>query len=415
MLFGQFTLWRSRKFAGVIFDIACSNRVLSNPEPRIADNVLIGSNPIQIGGIWFRASQPIVPSKKLRGFLSQVDNLLEQPSGWAIKKSVEAIGIKASGDGFPLALGYPDHLEEERWLFLWCQFPKDRSKRYSWSSPQNLNKIEVKGFQTAPASKDALLRRSAYISNSLVSKRLVLFGVGAVGSSIALLLAKAGIGELRLVDSDHLIPGNITRHICGLDWVGLPKTAAVKSILRRHNPDINIECYEATWEVNKLRTYGQNCDLVVDATGNTNFSRHLNRVCVELNRPILFAAAYRRASIGRIISRIDKSDPCLECYLAYPNAWSSDEYPIIPTNPDESFIEDGCGSVTEEAIALDVEAVANFGTRSIIRLLREIHNRGNLGIVINEPLLDSDFDLFHFTGTHYRTNEPNPRCKVCGA
>lgn len=410
---GQFTLWQSTKFDSTP-DIASCAGDHNEPESRIADNIVIGSNPRRVRGAWFRVPQPFVPSGRLDILLSQLDELTQESSGWSLQTCIATVGIKATGAGFPITIGYPDNLGEERWLFLWGQFPERKGKRFKWSSHQNLRQVEVKSFQTAPASKDALLRRSAYISSSLTPKRVAVFGVGALGSSISLLLAKAGIGKLRLIDSDRLMPGNAMRHICGLPYVGIHKTAAVKRVINRHNPDCEVECCEATWDKIKLSAYIAGCDLVLDATGNNNFSLYLNKICFELDQPIVFAAAYRRARVGRVIMRFNSEDPCLECYLGYREAWTDDEYPIIPPAPDGSFIEDGCGSVTEEAVALDVEAVANFSARQAVRFLRGIREGNNLGLIVNEPLADVDGQVLRSPGMHFWTNRPYMNCSICG-
>lgn len=410
---GWFSLWRSKNYADTP-SIATSTGELSEPEPRLADNVILGSNPLRLQGAWFRVPRPFVPSNRLEVLLHQIDDLMQEPPGWALKKCVAATGRKSTRRGFPTAIGYPDHLNKERWLFLWTRFPEGSGKRYKWSSRHNLPKIELNSFQTAPASKDALLRRSAYISKSLTSKRVALFGVGALGSSIALLLAKAGVRELRLIDSDYVMPGNAMRHICGLNRIGLSKTTAVKLSIQGHNPDCHIQCYEATWVQEKLSFYIRDCDLVINATGNINFSLYLNKICVEFNQPILFVATYRRARVGRVISRLEKGAPCLSCYLDHQRDWPDNMYPTIPANSDESFIEDGCGSVTEEAVALDIEAVANFGTRQIVRFFQGTNDGSNLGLIVNEPLPDAENKYLCSPGMHFWTNKANTSCSICG-
>ncbi len=410
---GKFTLWHSPKFIGVLPDIASCDLQQFEPEPRIASNITLGSDRQRVKGVWFRLPSPFVPSNRLNTLFNQIGALLQKPSGWSVKKCIAAIGVKAPGKGFPIAIGYPDNNGEERWLFLWGKFPDQTKKQFKWSARQNLYRIEVMGFQTALASVKALLRRAAHISDSLVSKSVTLFGVGALGSSVALLLAKAGVGEIRLIDSDHLMPGNAMRHVCGLNYVGFPKTSATEFVIHRHNPDCSVKCYEKTWDKHKLHDYMRGCDVVIDATGNTNFSFYLNKICVELNQPVMFAAAYRRARVGRVIIRLDNQDPCLACYQRYQAVWSDDEYPLIPANPDEGFLEDGCGAITEEAISLDVESVANFSARQVVKLLQGTHDGNNLRIIVNEPLSDADSPILHSPGIHLWTNKAYSNCSTC--
>ncbi len=411
---GQFVLWRSKKFASTPH-IASSIAEQSEPEFRLADKIGLGSNPTRYKGKWFRVPEPFVPSNRLDKVLSQIDELMQEPSGWSIEKCKTVVGVKTSGTGFPLAIGYPDHLNETRWLFLWGQFPKRKGERYKWSSLQNMRHVTVHSFQTAPASKEALLRRSAYLSGSLTSKRIAIFGVGALGGSVALLLAKAGVGELRLIDKDYVMPGNAMRHICGLSYVGFRKTTAVQHVIQYHNPDCYIECFEATWAKTRLIDYINSCDLVIDATANTNFSIYLNEICVAQNQPIAFITAYRRARVGRIIMRFEDQAPCFGCYLSHREVWAEDEFPTIPASFDENFIEDGCGSVTEEAAALDVEAVANFGARQLITFLQGTHDGSNLGIIVNSPLPEVDTYPLGSSGFHFWNNKRYTNCLICGA
>ena len=49
-------------------------------------------------------------------------------------------------------------------------------------------------------------------------------------------------------------------------------------------------------------------------------------------------------------------------------------------------MEDGCGSLTEEGAALNIEAVANLTVRVAVRYLQGAHADGNLAILVNEAL-----------------------------
>lgn len=413
---GRFKLWFSPKYFIVSPAIVVAEDTSTEPEERLS-LMLTGDDIKGETGVWFRVPEPFVPSSELMVLFASIDRLMSKENGWALATAARVTGgrRKREGDGFPISIAYPDHTDNERYLFLWAQFPKERSKKFNWASPVNLSQTTVRSFQTAPAAEADLLRRSAYISNSLNNRAVTILGIGALGGSVALLLAKAGIGEICLVDSDNLMPGNVMRHICGLRWVGFPKTMAVQSVIKSHNPDCKVERYESSWDPNKLIKYIMGANLVIDTTGNQNFSHHLNQFCIQQNQPMLIAAAYRRARVGRVLVWRNRDDPCIGCYTLNQHLWSEDTYPLIPASQgDEEFIEDGCGAVTEEAVALDMEAIANFVTRSAIAIFRDALGEYNIGMVVNEPILEATLPILHSVGTHWWTNRPIADCPLCG-
>ncbi len=231
------------------------------------------------------------------------------------------------------------------------------------SERQRKVESNVNSFWPAPARRDDLLRRSKDMSQALINKKVAIYGVGALGSSISILLAKAGIGVIRLVDGDILLPVNVSRHAAGLDMIEMPKTFAVKKLIQYHNPDCLVQTFNQTWDTQQVNTQIQDADLVIDATANIAFSLFLNHICVAAERPLLYAATYRRAGIGRLIlmrKNLTNNDPCLACYFLTPELWNNEHYPIIPSDPTTSFIEDGCTTPTEEADAIHVEMNANW-------------------------------------------------------
>ena len=418
---GKFTLWRHQKFSDTFPSIAScredggSPSSLSQPESRLADNLLfIQDKANRIPGVWFRAPAPLVPPDDLRDLLELLEKNSDSEKGWTQKLCISALGHKLAGDGFPIAIGYRDNREEVRWLFLWAQLPPTSKTRHRiyWSNPSYLFQVKLKSFRTAPAKRADLLRRSAHLSMQLGSCKALIFGLGALGSSVALLLAKAGLGEIRLVDDDVLLPGNVVRHACGLDRAGLKKTVAVERVIRVHQPDCTVQCYEVTWTGERLREYMDGCDVVIDTTANYNFSLHLNEVCIEFNRSVIFSAAYRHAHVGRIVIRRDSEDPCLACYAHASEDWGSEDYPIIPLDSQGTFIEDGCGEVTEEAAAIDVEAVANLTARVAVQIMRQRLGKNNLALLVNEPLAHVSGVLSQ-QGLHWRANKPLDNCAIC--
>ena len=77
----------------------------------------------------------------------------------------------------------------------------------------------------------------------LSRSRVALFGLGGVGSWAAEALARSGVGEIELIDSDVVSLTNINRQMCALeDTVGRPKVEVVAERLRKINPAIRLTC-----------------------------------------------------------------------------------------------------------------------------------------------------------------------------
>jgi molybdopterin/thiamine biosynthesis adenylyltransferase len=356
---GRFNFWRSDETldGDYVCLASCEDNSTAKKEPELRLSHAVPVQSKHLLGVWFRINQPFVPPRSLPQLLEKVEITTGNISGWAIQQCKKVLGATLSPriKGFPLAIGYKDHQDIERWLFIWINIPTKGRKREKipWT---NLNDCEVQGFQVAPAKKVDLLRRIQNMKLTLQQSHVVIFGVGALGSSIAVLLAKAGVEKISIVDHDILMPGNVIRHISGLSKVGLKKTSAVFIDIIDHNPDCQVVMLKATWERKKLLEYMGDCHLIIDATANHNFSLLLNEISLEAQKPIIFTSTYRRAFVGRVIVRRDKDDPCLACYSNQEN-WTLDQYPIILPDPSEAFIEDGCGVTTEEAVALDIDAI----------------------------------------------------------
>ena len=72
----------------------------------------------------------------------------------------------------------------------------------------------------------------------LANAHVILFGLGGVGSYVAECLARSGVGELTLVDSDTVSVSNINRQLEALtSTAGMPKAEAVAARIRAINPD----------------------------------------------------------------------------------------------------------------------------------------------------------------------------------
>jgi molybdopterin/thiamine biosynthesis adenylyltransferase len=416
---GEFVLWRVKNYPALPCLVATlstnPSHASAEPEERLSKIVLGGAEEREkCFGFWFKVNKPFVPPDNLNELLELIDARSGLEAGAARHLLISRLTRHFAGRGFSIALGYPD-VDQMRWLFLWIA--KKPGTAIRLSERQQKVELNVKSFWPAPARREDLLRRSKNMSQALVDKKVAIYGVGALGSSISILLAKAGIGMIRLVDSDIVLPVNVSRHAAGLNMIEMPKTYAVEKLIQYHNPDCLVQTYDQTWDTQQINTQIQDVDLVIDATANIAFSLFLNHICVATERPLLFAATYRRAGIGRLIlMRKDRTnnDPCLACYFLAPEIWDDERYPIIPPDPTTSFIENGCTTPTEEADAIHVEMNASLAALTSARFLSGDLLDLNLIIQVTEPL-DGNLGVLSREGVHKLQNHSNVSCPICGS
>lgn len=126
----------------------------------------------------------------------------------------------------------------------------------------------------------------------LLRARVLIVGLGGLGSPVALYLAAAGIGRLRLADQDRLDLTNLQRQILyRTDDCGQPKAALAQSALAQLNPDLELEAIEEHLDAGLLSQYVPEMDLVLDCTDNLDSRHAINRACRDARIPWISAAA----------------------------------------------------------------------------------------------------------------------------
>ncbi len=75
----------------------------------------------------------------------------------------------------------------------------------------------------------------------------MVLGLGTIGSSVAVDLAKAGMGKLTLIDNDSVSVGNVIRQEPSIHYVGLPKKQSIELIVKSHNPYTNVQAFNEHW------------------------------------------------------------------------------------------------------------------------------------------------------------------------
>ena len=167
----------------------------------------------------------------------------------------------------------------------------------------------------------------------LKSSRVVVVGVGGLGSASSIYLAAAGVGKLIIVDKDVVQLDNLNRQI--LHWtrdIGRPKVRSAVEKLRELNPEIDVE--GVVLEVNEDTIYDiiREADVVVDGLDNWSTRIVVNKACVELRKPFVHAGVH--GLYGQLTVVIPYKSPCLQCIVpAAAIKPRSGIFPVLGTTP----------------------------------------------------------------------------------
>ena len=113
--------------------------------------------------------------------------------------------------------------------------------------------------------EDLLKRNVKGIAKKLKETKVCILGLGGLGSNVAVLLARAGIGSLKLVDFDTVEASNLNRQQYRISHIGIKKTAAIKSILKEINPFVEVETLDIKVDRENILSVVGNVEIVVEA------------------------------------------------------------------------------------------------------------------------------------------------------
>ncbi|MEM1518204.1 MAG: molybdopterin-synthase adenylyltransferase MoeB [Nitrososphaerota archaeon] len=151
----------------------------------------------------------------------------------------------------------------------------------------------------------------------LKSAKVLVVGVGGLGSAASLYLAAAGVGTIGLIDHDVVEETNLQRQVIyTTDDVGRKKIEAAKERLSRLNPYIEIETYGETISSANALDIISKYDLVIDATDNFPARYLLNDACVILGKPLIYGSIFRFD--GQVSVFYPRRGPCYRCLYPEP-------------------------------------------------------------------------------------------------
>ena len=148
----------------------------------------------------------------------------------------------------------------------------------------------------------------------LAESRVAIVGCGATGSSVASLLARSGVGTLRIIDRDYVEPSNLQRQTL-FDEAdareSVPKAIAAARQIAKFNSQIVVEPHVADLTPTNIRSLLEGVQLVLDGTDNFETRYLINDHSLKHALPWIYAAAV--GSFGVTMNILPSETACLAC------------------------------------------------------------------------------------------------------
>ncbi|MCI0450141.1 MAG: molybdopterin-synthase adenylyltransferase MoeB [Chlorobi bacterium] len=221
----------------------------------------------------------------------------------------------------------------------------------------------------------------------LKSARVLMIGVGGLGSPMGMYLAAAGVGKIGIVDFDKVSYSNLQRQIIySTDDVGKSKASLVKQKLNSINPNVEIEIYDTKLTKDNAFEIIKDYDVIADGSDNFATRYLVNDACVLLGKPFAYGSILRFD--GQVSFFNPKTGPCYRCL--YPEPPNQGEVP--------SCEEGGVLGVLPGII----------GSIQASEVIKYIIGKGDLltGRLLMLDALKMKFKEIKFS--------KNPDCPVCG-
>jgi adenylyltransferase/sulfurtransferase len=234
----------------------------------------------------------------------------------------------------------------------------------------------------------------------LLESSAILVGCGALGTALANLLVRAGVGKLRIVDRDFVEPSNLQRQTLFEESdarEALPKAVAAERRLRAINSGVTVESVVADLGPKNAEDLLRGFPLILDGTDNFETRFLLNDAAVRLDVPWIYAAVV--ASYGVTLTVRPGRTACLACALES----SSENGSQAAGTSAPAGAEDTCDTAGVLGAAAGV--IASLEAAEAIKLL--------LGKAESTGGRLVSFDVWSGRFQSVRVAR-NPECRACG-
>jgi len=222
----------------------------------------------------------------------------------------------------------------------------------------------------------------------LLAARVVIIGVGALGTVIANNLCRAGVGYLRLVDRDYVDISNLQRQVLFNEKDAddqLPKAQAACNHLAKINSDTKFEPVITHVDSSNIEGLVKDADVVLDGADNMELRFLINEACHKLEIPWVHGGVL--GAIGNSMTILPGEGPCFRCFL--PEIPPAGSYPTC---------------ATDGVLNMASNIIASLESAEAVKIITG-SGETNKGIFM--------LDVWNNTAD-YLNLQVNPHCPVCG-
>lgn len=223
----------------------------------------------------------------------------------------------------------------------------------------------------------------------LAAARVAIVGCGATGSAVAALLARSGVGTIRIIDRDYVEPSNLQRQTL-FDEAdareSLPKAIAAARQIAAFNSEIVVEPQVADLTPDNVEALLEGAELILDGTDNFETRYLVNDYAVSKSIPWIYAAAV--GSYGVTLNVLPGTTACLAC--------------VFPESPQGTFETCETAGILNSAVNL----VAAIEASEALKLL--------VGATDKMRRTLFSFDVWSNERAEVAAAKPRRGCRACG-
>jgi adenylyltransferase/sulfurtransferase len=223
----------------------------------------------------------------------------------------------------------------------------------------------------------------------LAQSRIAIVGCGATGSALASLLARAGVGYLRLIDRDYVEPSNLQRQVL-FDEAdaadSLPKAIAAARKIAAFNSEITVEPHAADLTPDNIDDLLSDADIVLDGTDNFETRYLINDFAISKNLPWTYAAGV--ASYAVTMNVLPGETACLAC--------------VFPDSPRGIVETCDTSGILNSAVNLVAAIAATEALKLAVGARHELRRT-----LLSYDVWSNDFAAV-------KADEPREGCRACG-